>query len=88
MDTMKVAEIALATVGMTEVIKNLVQKGGKRVWTLATLGVGAVMVAVAEFLPDTVLHGIVAVSGAVVFYDTIFKAFKKIFVRLNPDGDK
>ncbi len=88
MDTTKVAEIALATVGMTEVIKNLVQKGGKRVWTLATLGVGAVMVAAAEYLPDTVLHGIVAVSGAVVFYDTIFKAFKKIFARLNPDGDK
>lgn len=88
MDTIRMAEIALATVGTTEVIKNLVQKGGKRVWTLATLGVGAAMVAAAEFLPETVLHGIVAVSGAVVFYDTIFKAFKKIFTRLNPDGDK
>ena len=88
MDTIRMAEIALATVGTTEVIKNLVQKGGKRVWTLATLGVGAAMVAAAEFLPETVLHGMVAVSGAVVFYDTIYKAFKKIFVRLNPDSDK
>ena len=49
---------------------------------------GAAVAAAAEFLPETILHGIVAVSGAVVFYDTIFKAFKKIFARINPDGDK
>ena len=75
-------KIALATVGTTEVIKNLVQKGGKRVWTLVTLAVGASMVAVAKFCPDVILTGIVAVSGAVVFYDTIFKSFKKFFEKI------
>lgn len=79
MDKIQIAEVALATVGMTEVIKNFVQAGGKRLWTLITLLVGAGMVAVAVFLPETVLFGTVAVSGAVVFYDTVFKLFKKLF---------
>ena len=71
--------IALATVGVTEIIKNLIQKGGKRVWTLATIGVGVCMVLIAFYLPEKVLYGIIGVSGATVFYDTIFKTFQKIF---------
>lgn len=82
MDTIKIAEVALATVGMTEVVKNFIQKGGKRTWTLITLVVGALMVAAVEFLPETVVFGIVAVSGAVVFYDTVFKLFKNLFISL------
>ncbi len=77
-----ILKIALATVGTTEVIKNLIQKGGKRVWTLVAIVVGAVMVVVATYLPDVILTGIVAVSGAVVFYDTIYKAFQKFFQKL------
>lgn len=77
-----ILKIALATVGTTEVIKNLIQKGGKRVWTLVAIAVGAVMVVVATYLPDVILTGIVAVSGAVVFYDTIYKAFQKFFQKL------
>lgn len=72
-------KIALATVGVTEVIKNLVQKGGKKFWTLVAIVVGTIMVIVARFCPEIILTGIVAVSGAVVFYDTIFKTFKKLF---------
>lgn len=71
--------MALATVGVTELIKNLVQKGGKRVWTLATIGVGVCMLLVAFYLPEKILYGIIGVSGATVFYDTIFKTFKKLF---------
>ena len=71
--------IALATVGVTEIIKNLVQKGGKRVWTLVTLLVGVGMSFIAFYLPEKVLYGIIGVSGATVFYDTIFKTFKKLF---------
>lgn len=76
--------IALATVGTTEVIKNLIQKGGKRVWTLATISVGVLMTLAAFFLPEKVLYGVVGVSGATVFYDTVFKAFGKIFENLAP----
>ena len=65
--------------GVTEIIKNLVQKGGKRVWTLVTLAVGVGMSFIAFYLPSKVLYGIIGVSGATVFYDTIFKTFQKIF---------
>lgn len=74
--------VALATVGTTEVIKNLVQKGGKRVWTLSTIAVGVLMTIIAFYLPEKVLYGIVGVSGATIFYDTIFKAFGKLFESL------
>lgn len=75
--------VALATVGCTEVIKNLIQKGGKRIWTLATIGVGVVMVLAAFYLDEKVLYGIVGVSGATVFYDTVYKSFSKVFEKLS-----
>lgn len=65
--------------GVTEIIKNLIQKGGKRVWTLATIGVGVCMVLIAFYLPKEILYGIIGVSGATIFYDTIFKTFQKLF---------
>ena len=74
--------IALATVGVTEIVKNLIQKGGKRIWTLVTIVVGAVMTLVAFYLPEKVMYGIIGVSGATVFYDTVYKAFAKIFKKI------
>ena len=71
--------VALATVGTTEILKNLIQKGGKRVWTLVTIVVGVGMSFIAFYLPENVLYGIIGVSGATVFYDTVFKTFQKIF---------
>ena len=69
--------------GVTEIIKNLIQKGGKRIWTLVTLLVGVGMSFIAFYLPEKVLYGIIGVSGATVFYDTIFKTFQKIFEKKN-----
>ena len=74
--------------GVTEIIKNLIQKGGKRVWTLVTIGVGVCMVLIAFYLPEKVLYGIIGVSGATVFYDTIFKTFQKIFEKKSKEGDE
>ena len=71
--------------GVTEILKNLIQKGGKRVWTFVTIGVGVCMVLVAFYLPEKILIGIIAVSGATVFYDTVFKTFKKIFEKLKAE---
>lgn len=71
--------VALATVGVTEIIKNLIQKGGRRIWTAVTMVVGSVIVIAAVFLPEQVLYGIVGVSGATVFYDTIYKSFSRMF---------
>lgn len=75
--------VALSTVGVTEILKNLIQKGGKRIWTLATIVVGAVMTVVALFLPKEVLYGVIAVSGATIFYDTVYKSFQKVFENLS-----
>ena len=72
----------MATVGVTEIIKNLIQKGGKRIWTLVTIAVGVCMVLIAYFLPQEILYGIIGVSGATVFYDTIFKSFQKLFDKI------
>ena len=82
MDFGKMAEVALATVGVTELIKNFIGKGGKKVWSLVTILVGSGMSAIGIFCPETVLQCIVGVSGAVVFYDTIFKAFQKLFAKI------
>ena len=71
--------------GVTEIIKNLIQKGGKRIWTLITLLVGVGMSFIAFYLPEKVLYGIIGVSGATVFYDTIFKTFQKIFEKKNSE---
>jgi FtsH-binding integral membrane protein len=83
----EMAEVALATVGVTELIKNFVGKGGKKVWSLVTILVGGAMSAVSVFCPEIILQCIVGVSGAVVFYDTIFKAFQKLFSKIAEKGE-
>lgn len=50
-----------------------------------TILVGVGNVFVAFYLPEKVLLGIVGVSGATVFYDTVYKAFEKLFKKI---GDK
>lgn len=77
----------MATVGVTEILKNLIQKGGKRVWTLITVVVGVVMTVVAFYLPEKIMYGIIGVSGATVFYDTIFKTFQKLFEKDKKEED-
>ena len=74
--------------GVTEIIKNLIQKGGKRIWTLVTLLVGVGMSFIAFYLPEKVLYGIIGVSGATVFYDTIFKTFQKIFEKKSDENER
>ena len=37
------------------------------------------MVLIAFYLPEKILYGIIGVSGATVFYDTVFKTFQKLF---------
>ena len=77
----------MSTVGVTEILKNLIQKGGKRLWTLITLVVGVLMTVAAFYLPEKIMYGIIGVSGATVFYDTIFKRFQKIFEKKEVDAE-
>lgn len=75
-------KIALSTVGVTEVLKKYISITGTKLWTTITLLVGTGMIFVVLYCPDVVVIGIVGVSGAVIFYDTIFKCFKKLFEKM------
>ena len=68
----------ICIVGTVGVIKNLVGKGGKRVWTVVTVVVGTGVAVAAIHLPVIVLQVWAAVTGATLFYDTIFKSFQKL----------
>lgn len=81
MDTAAIVKVAVATVGVTQLLKNLIGKGGKVVWTTTTILVGVGTSAIQCLCPSVVMDSIIAVSGATVFYDTIYKAFEKIFTR-------
>lgn len=72
----------VAIVGTVGVIKNFIGKGGKRTWTLVTLAVGAGVAVAAMYLPVRALQVWVAVTGATLFYDTIFKSFQKLIERI------
>ena len=79
MDTAIIVKVAVATVGVVQLIKNLINKGNKLVWTLVTIGVGFGMTGLQYLAPTWVMDGAIIVSGASLFYDTIYQTFEKIF---------
>lgn len=85
MDWVTIAQVAIATVSLTEVIKNFINYGGKRFWTFMTLVVGACVGAMEYFLPEKVVVIITGVSIAIIFYDTIFKYIQKRIKKLGED---
>ena len=88
MDLSSIILVSLSTVGVTEVIKNFIQKGGKRIWTLATIVVGILMTLISVYFNEKVLLGIVSVSGATLFYDTVYKSFHKVFEKLSVESEE
>lgn len=81
MDTTAIIKVAVATVGVTQLLKNLICKGGKALWTIITILVGVGTSAIQCLCPSVVMDAIIAISGATVFYDTIYQTFEKIFKR-------
>lgn len=79
MDTVAIIKVAVATVGVTQLLKNLIDKGGKVVWTIVTILVGVGISVIQCLCPSTVMDSTIAISGASIFYDTIYKSFEKIF---------
>lgn len=78
----------VAIVGTVGVIKNLIPaKGNKVIWTIVTLVVGAGVGTAACFLPVKVMQVWVAVTGATLFYDTVFQSFKKLIEKLSDKGE-
>lgn len=81
MDTTAIIKIAVATVGVVQLIKNLTNKGGKVTWTIITVLCGTGISVVQCLCPAPIMDGVIAVAGATVFYDTIYKTFEKMFKR-------
>lgn len=79
MDTSAIIKVAVATVGVTQLLKNLIGKGGKIIWTIITILVGVGISVIQCLCPSTVMDSAIAISGASIFYDTIYKSFEKIF---------
>ena len=77
---MDVLKLALATVGVTQIIKNLIPegKGNKVVWTLVALIVGTV-IGLIQTYTQVNLDIVIGVCGATIFYDTIYKRFERMF---------
>ena len=73
----------IAIVGTVGVLKNFFNVGGRRTWTAITLLVGTAIAIIAMYLPEKVLHVWVAVTGATLFYDTIFKTFQKMIEHIS-----
>lgn len=72
----------VAIVGTVGVLKKLIEKGGRKTWTVVTVVVGVGVAYLALKLPIEVVQVWVAVMGATLFYDTIFKAFEKLIGKI------
>lgn len=80
MNIEEITKCAIAIVGVTQLLKNVLPLKGK-IWTLLTLVVGIVITIIQSVVPTMALDAIIAVSGATIFYDTIYQTFEKIFKR-------
>lgn len=79
MDTAAIMKAAVATVGVVQLLKNLIPLKKGKVWSLITIVVGCGIAAIQRFLPVWAMDTIITVSGATLFYDTIYQTFEKIF---------
>lgn len=79
----------VAIVGTVGVLKNLINKGGKKIWTIVSVVVGSGVAFAAMKLPISALQVWVAVTGATLFYDTIYKSFQKLIEKIaKKDGEE
>lgn len=77
MDTTLIVKAAFATVGVVQMLKNIITLRHKKLWMIPTI-----VLAVVFTLPcihSWVLDTVLTISGATLFYDTIVKAFEKLF---------
>lgn len=82
METQLLLWTMVAIVGTVGVIRNFINKGGRRTWTAVTVLVGVIVAIAAIYLPLKALQVWVAVTGATLFYDTIFKSFQKFIEKV------
>lgn len=73
-----IIKIAVFTVGVTSMLKQLLEVKNAKLKILATVIVGALGGVLLCFLPEKVFLTVVGVSVAVVFYDSILKLMEKM----------
>lgn len=81
-EVLQVFWICVCTVGMTELIKRFFPLVKGKLAAAVTLAVGGIVSCVFVRFPELwepLKVSLVGVSGAVVFYGTVFKLFKKTF---------
>lgn len=79
MNAESITKVAIATVGVTQMLKNLIPLKEGKIWTLFTILVGIGITVMQCLCPSIVMDGAIAISGATIFYDTIYQSFEKFF---------
>lgn len=74
---------SLAIVGTTQLLKTFIPLKSGRAWGLITIFVGVGMC----LIPTTFLDPVIVISGATLFYDTIFQSFENLFKRFHNRGE-
>lgn len=77
MDWTVVIKAAFSTVGLIQLLKNVVTFKNKKLWIIPTVILSVVLSL--PFIPDFVYTACLTLSSATLFYDTILKAFEKVF---------
>ena len=80
METAFILKAAVTTVGTVELIKNFIPKKLPK-WALTLLAGITGTILCLPFIPEWVFNVLLVVSGATLFYDTILKTFKKMFIK-------
>lgn len=80
MNTEEIIKVAIAIVGVTQIIKSFIPLKRKGICILVTILVGIGICLLQHYIP-TVVTPLIAISGATIFYDTIYQTFEKLFKR-------
>lgn len=87
MNTEEIIKGALAIVGATQMLKSFIPFKKGWVWTLITILVGC-GICLIQSLSLTAVTWIITISGASLFYDTIFQTFEKVFKHTSQNEEK
>lgn len=79
MNIESITKVAIATVGVTQMLKNIIPLKVGKLWTFVTILVGVGISAMQCLCPSVVMDSTIAISGATIFYDTIYQSFEKLF---------
>lgn len=87
MNTEEIIKGALAIVGVTQMLKSFIPLKKGWMWTIITIFIGSGICLIQSLYP-TIITWVITISGATLFYDTIFQTFEKVFKRTAQNEEK